>query len=169
MAQSDSLPTGNVTTGSSTSPKTRLMDDPIPAFRFRVEIDGIIEAGFTECKGLGFRWKVMQVKEGGVNSYVHQLPERVEYSKITLKRGVALSTALWEWCRQGMYDGCVVRRNVSIILFDRVGEEIIEVKRWDLQGAYPVNWKGANLKADSKRVAIETLELAHHGMTLNEG
>ena len=153
MAQSDSV----------------LMGDPIPAFRFRVEIDGIIEAGFTECKGLGFRWKVFQYKEGGVNNYVHQLPERIEYSKITLKRGVALSAALWEWCQQGMYDGHVVRRNVSIILFDRVGDEIREVKRWDLRGAYPVNWKGADLKADSKRVAIETLELAHHGVTLNEG
>ncbi len=166
----DSMPVGNTTSGARRPPRrTGSMPDPIPSFRFRVELDGIIEAGFTECKGLGMRWKVFQYKEGGVNDYAHQLPERVEYSKITLKRGVALSSALWHWCQQGILDGRVSRKNVSIVLFDKVGEELREVKRWNLRDAFPIKWKGPDLRADSKKVAIETLEIVHHGLTLDEG
>ena len=63
--------------------------DPVASFKFHVEIAGIIEGGFTECKGLDIKWKVKKYKEGGVNSFIHQLPERVQYSKVTLKRGLA--------------------------------------------------------------------------------
>ena len=170
MAQTDSIPAGNVASRPRrSSQQMGSRSDPIPTFRFRVELDGIIEAGFTECKGLSMKWKVFQYKEGGVNGYVHQLPERVEYSKITLKRGIALSSALWNWCQQGVLDGQVKRRNVSIVLFDKVGEETREVKRWNLRDAFPIKWTGPALKADSKRAAIETLEIVHHGLTLDEG
>lgn len=165
-----SIPVGNVTSHpQGPSQQTGLIPDPVPAFRFWVEIDGVIEAGFTECSGLGMKWKVLQYKEGGVNDYVHQLPERVEYAAITLKKGIALSSALWDWCQQGIYDGKVARKNVSIILFDQVSGEVREVKRWNLKDAYPIKWKGPALKADSKNVAIETLEIVPHGLMLAEG
>ena len=140
--------------------------DPVPALRFYLEIDNIIEAGFTECKGLGVKWKVFKYKEGGVNNYVHQLPERAEYPKITLRRGITWSETLWQWSMQGMYDGKVDQKNVSIVLLDAAGEE---VRRWNLARAYPIKWTGPQLKADSKKVAIETLEIVHHGLTLSEG
>jgi phage tail-like protein len=139
--------------------------DPVPSFKFHIEIEGIIEGKFMECKGLGMKWKVMKYKEGGVNNYVHQLPERVEYSKVTLKRGIAWSRALWDWCEQGIHDGKVQRKNVSIVLFDTGGQEI---KRWNLADAYPIKWSAPQLKTDSKKVAIETLELIHHGLTLSQ-
>ena len=138
--------------------------DPIPAFRFHVEIEGVIEGAFLECKGLGMKWKVLKYKEGGVNNYVHQLPERIQYSKVTLKRGVDLSRAIWEWCQEGIRDGKVVRKNVSIIQFDTAGEEI---KRWNLTGAYPINWKGPAFKTNSKKAALETLQLVHRGLALD--
>ncbi|OQY24151.1 MAG: phage tail protein [Chloroflexi bacterium] len=139
--------------------------DPIPAFRFHVEIEGIIEGAFLECKGLGLKWKVFKYKEGGVNNYVHQLPERVDYSKVTLKRGVDFSHALWDWCQQGIRNGRVERKNVSIVQFNTAGEE---VKRWNLTDAYPINWKGPQLKSQSKKVAIETLQLVYNGLTLDD-
>ncbi len=141
--------------------------DPFPAFKFRIaiEINGVIEGGFTECKGLNAKWKTFKYKEGGVNDYIHQLPERVQYSKIKLKRGMDFSRALWDWFQQGVRDGKVDRKNISIILFNAAGEE---VKRWNLTGAYPIAWKGPALKVPSKKIAIETLEIIHHGMTLAE-
>ncbi len=138
------------------------VSDPTPAYRFHVEIEGIIEGAFLECKGLGMKWKVYKYKEGGVNDYVHQLPERVQYSNVTLKRGVDLSGAIWTWCQRGIRDGGVDRRNVSIIVFDGAGEE---VTRWNLIDAYPLRWKGPAFKTQSKKVAIETLQLAYRGMT----
>jgi phage tail-like protein len=43
-----------------------------------------------------------------------------------------------------------------------------ETKRWNLERAYPITWKGPSLKADSKKVAIETLTIAFHGLSLEE-
>ena len=137
--------------------------DPFVAFKFHIEIEGIIEAGFLECSGLDVKRKVETYKEGGINNFVHQLPGQIEYSKITLKKGLAVSSKLWDWCQEGLHDGKVKRRNVSIILFDRGGQE---AKRWNLEGAYPTAWTGPQLKADTSSFALETLELVHHGLTM---
>ncbi len=58
----------------------------------------------------------------------------------------------------------MVRKNVSIIQFDTAGEEI---KRWNLTGAYPINWKGPAFKTNSKKAALETLQLVHRGLALD--
>jgi len=136
--------------------------DPIAGLRFGVEIEGIIKGWFTACGGLTVERKTEPHKEGGVNDYVHQLPGRIEYTHITLKRGVA-DDALWDWFQKGLYDGKVERRNVSIILYN--GDRT-KAKRWNLRKAYPVKWTGPDLKADSNQVAIETLEIVHHGMEM---
>jgi phage tail-like protein len=136
--------------------------DPIAGLRFGVEIEGIIKGWFTECGGLTVERKTEPHKEGGVNDYVHQLPGQIEYTHITLKRGVA-DDALWNWFQKGLYDGKVERRNVSIILYN--GDRT-KAKRWNLRKAYPVKWTGPDLKADSNQVAIETLEIVHHGMEM---
>lgn len=137
--------------------------DPAPAYKFHVEIQGIIEGWFTECSGLSMEREIFEYKEGGVNDYVHKFPGRTKYSNITLKRGLASSEELWKWYQEGLETGKVKRTNVSIILRDRSGEAI---KRWNLESAYPVKWVGPDLKTDSNQVTIETLEIAHHGLTL---
>ena len=39
--------------------------DPYKDFRFLVEIDGIVQAGFTECSGFGSDVEVVDYREGG--------------------------------------------------------------------------------------------------------
>jgi phage tail-like protein len=132
--------------------------DPAPAYKFHVavEVDGILEAFFTECSGLTMQREVTTYKEGGVNDYVHHLPGRVTYTNVVLKRGITASSVLWDWFQQGLYDGKVKRINVSILMFDRSGEVL---KRWELENAYPVKWTGPEFKSDSNQAAIESLEL----------
>lgn len=89
--------------------------DPAPAYLFYVELSGIIVALFTECSGLQVKRDVLELKEGGLNHYVHKLPGRVEYTNITLKRGLSMSRALWDWFSVGMHDFNVQRLNFSII------------------------------------------------------
>ena len=139
--------------------------DPLTEFKFAVEIGGVIQAGFSECSGLSLQWKVFKYREGGVNNYEHQLPERIKSSKVTLKYGTFVSPELWGWCTRGLYDGQVKYVNMSIVMFDLGWEE---TKRWNLERAYPLKWKGPSLKADSKKVAMETLEIAFHGLELEE-
>ena len=77
--------------------KTASRIDPFAAFKFKVEIDGIQEAAFTECSGLEISTDVFEYKEGGLNEFVHKLPGRMKLSNVTLKRGFAVSNGLYKW------------------------------------------------------------------------
>jgi phage tail-like protein len=134
--------------------------DPIAGFRFGVEIRGVVQGWFTECSGLTIEREVVEHREGGVNDYVHKLPGPTKYANITLKRGIA-DNKLWEWYRKGLYDGQVERHNISIILYNGNRSQ---AKRWNLTDAYPIKLAGPDFKAEGTEVAVETLELAHHGM-----
>jgi phage tail-like protein len=36
---------------------------------------------------------------------------------------------------------------------------------WKLNGVIPVKWQGPSFSAESPKIAVETLEIAHHGFT----
>lgn len=135
-------------------------NDPYQSSRFLVEIDGLIVGGFSEISGLQAETELDEIKEGGVNDHIHKLPKATRYSNITLKRGITVSDALWRW-HQEVIDGRIVRRSIYIVLLGSEGEERW---RWHFLDAFPVKWNGPDLKADGNAVALESLELAHHGL-----
>lgn len=143
-------------------PNTAQRIDPFPAFKFCVEIGGITQAIFSECSGLEVEVEVFEYMEGGLNDYVHKLPGRVKYSDLTLKRGIASSDELWDWCKKTL-QGTIERKNISVTIYDTSGEEY---RRWNFQEAYPIKWTGPDFKADDNSVAIETLVFSHRGMQL---
>jgi phage tail-like protein len=134
--------------------------DPYRGFRFRVEIDGIAVAHFSEVSGLQVETETEPYEEGGVNDFVHQLPKRTKFQSITLKRGITDVDTLWQW-HQDVVIGKFQRKNGSIILLDEAGEDRW---RWNFSNAFPVKWSGPDLRADSNTVAFETVELAHNGI-----
>jgi phage tail-like protein len=69
--------------------------------------------------------------------------------------------SIWNW-RTKAVDGQVDRRNVTIFLLDDLGQQ---KKHWHLLNAWPTKWMGASFNATANEVAIETLELAHEGIT----
>jgi phage tail-like protein len=137
--------------------------DPYLNNRFRValEIDGVVEAGFSECAGLVVETEVEERREGGLNQYAHRLPKGSKVANLVLKRGLTDSERLWKW-HQDLVSGKVKAVNLSVILLDSAGAERW---RWNVKDAYPAKWMGPELKADASAVAIETLELVHHGIT----
>lgn len=140
-------------------PATGSRTDPYLGSHFFVEIDGIDHGGFTECSGLQAETEVTDYVEGGNNGFVHKLPGRTKFSNITLKWGSTDSTALWEWYLN-VTRGQVERKDVSVVLYNSEQEE---VRRWNLREAYPVKWIGPAFTAATPAVAIETLEITHHG------
>lgn len=130
--------------------------DPTPQYRFVVMLHSQVVAHFSECSGLTMERSVVTRPEGGVNDYTPQLPGAVKYSKVTLKRGLA-DNALWDWFKQGLYDGRVDRRNITIVLYHPDGSE---ARRWDMTDVYPTRWTGPDFQADSGQVGVETLELS---------
>ncbi len=134
--------------------------DPIPGFRYAVEIGGIAAGWFTRCTGLSVERSVRTYEEGGLNAYVHQLPGRITRTHITLEHGIA-GPALWQWFAgeqdKGLHESRVAYRDVTIILYNA---DLAEAQRWHLPQALPVRWTGPTIRADGREVAIETLELA---------
>lgn len=139
--------------------------DPLPAYKFWIEIESIVVAEFEECSGIRLERDFDKVEEGGVNDHVHILPGRNKYSNIVLKRGMMLGNELWSWYQEGLYDTKVKRVNFSILLRDVAGEV---AKRWNVINGFPLKWEVNQLTSDSNKYAIETLEIAHDGITLGQ-
>ena len=138
--------------------------DPYLGFRFVVEIEGLIVAGFTEVSGLSTEVTPFAYKEGGVNEYEHQLPGPVTWPRLVLRRGMTDVDNLWRW-HEDVRRGKVVRRNGSVIIAaELAGTASTGSYRWDFTGAYPVKWVGPELRAASATVAVESVELVHRGL-----
>jgi phage tail-like protein len=128
------------------------------AWRFYVQVDGIIYGEFTECSGLEASREVTPFNQGGSLTPI-MLPGRVSYSNIVLKRGI-ISSALWDWFTAGDSSNLPEHRSLIILLATTDG---IPLYHWDVTGVYPVNWTGPQLSADGNSLAVESLELARGG------
>ena len=135
--------------------------DPYGNFNFLVEIDGITRAAFHEVSGFDSTIDVIEHREGGENTTVRKLPGMTKHSNIVLKWGLADDSDLYNWHRDAV-NGKVQRRNGSIVLLDRQGQERM---RWNFVNAWPSKWDGPDFNAEGNDIAIETLELAHEGVT----
>lgn len=134
--------------------------DPFVNFNFLVEIDGITRAAFQECSGFDATIDVIEHREGGENTTLRKLPGMTKYSNIQLKWGMTDDRDLYDW-HQRIVQGDIERKNGSIILFDRKGDE---VARWNFFRAWPTKYDGPDLNAEGNDVAIEMLELVHEGL-----
>lgn len=132
----------------------------IGAYRFAVELDGMLVAGFSEVTGLESQTEYEEIREGGVNGYVHRLPKGVRTPPIVLRRGISSSQELWSWY-EASSQGRVTRKSGSIILYKQDGAELC---RWNFFEAYPVRWTGPTLNASASEVAVEAVELIHNGI-----
>jgi phage tail-like protein len=144
--------------------ETQIRSSTNAAFRFLVDIDGKPQAAFTECNLPNIEWEVEEVKEGGLNTFTHQLPGRRKAGKISLKNGVGKGE-LMDWYMKCMSEE-YARKPVAITLLDVSRKAVIT---WNLADAIPVNWRGPELKSDATVVAIQTLELACGEITVKLG
>ena len=126
----------------------------LPAFRFVVSLGGRDQAAFTECTLPVIEWEVEQVKEGGLNMMVHQLPGRRKAAKVSLKNGIGTHELL-KWYFKAM-KGDLERKDMAIALRNSTESVII----WEISQALPTRWTGPQLQADANTIAIQTLELA---------
>jgi phage tail-like protein len=133
-----------------------MRNDPYKNFKFLVEIDGIVQAGFSECTGFGSDVEVVEYREGGDPSYVRKLPGKVSYPDISLKWGVTDSQELYDWHKVAV-DGQVERKSGSVILLDDIGQEKI---RWNFFEAWPSKWAGSDFNSTGNSAAIETLTVS---------
>lgn len=134
---------------------------PYGKFRYKVEIDGITAGGFSEVTGFDASIDVMEYREGDMVQTPMKIPGLKKYGNITLKKGLADSIALYEWLDAGV-TGEVERKTITITLLDATESAVAS---WRVINAWPVKYTGPDFNATSSEVAVETLEVAHEGMT----
>lgn len=163
-----SAPTGNQRAGSSSKAATGEMSprvaDPEGNFIFTLEIDGIEVAQFKECGGLKSSTAVFELEEGGMNHRVHKLPGQSRWENITLRYGVTSDTSLLSWRNEVLSDSFQKRRNGSVIMKTL---QMQEVRRYNFVQAWPVAWEGPSFDASGADLAVEMLEIAHHGISIS--
>jgi phage tail-like protein len=140
--------------------ETGARQDPFPAFRFEIRLDDLPAGGFSECSGLQLETEVHDQPVGGLNTHVLKFPTRTKQSNITLKRGI-VNRVLWDWYYQ-LTQGEITFRDGSILVYEPSGSET--VAKWEFERAFPCKWQGPELNATQNNVAVETLELCHHGL-----
>lgn len=134
--------------------------DPYGGFLFRVEILGLQVGGFSQVTGLEREVQTEDFREGGLNDYTHKLATVTKYQNLSLRRGIADTTDLWQW-HQDVINGKIERRQVTVVLLDSLGNE---KWRWVFKEAYPVKWSGTELNASTNAVFVENVEFAHNGI-----
>ena len=134
---------------------------PLPVFHFVVQWGGI-RLGFSEVSGLTQEVQAIEYRDGAFPEYSSiKMPGLKKYSNITLKRGiVAADNEFFDWLNTVKLNK-VERRDLVVSLLN---EEHEPVMNWKVQNAFPVKVEGPGLKATGNEVAIESIELAHEGL-----
>lgn len=135
---------------------------PFARYRYRVEIEGISVMGFSEVTGWDANIDVVEYREGNM---LPPTPIKLQglrkYGNITLKWGLTDSMTMYEWIHPSL-EVHTERKTVTIILQNEDNEDVAS---WQIVNAWPVKYTAPEFNATASEVAVETLELAHEGMT----
>jgi phage tail-like protein len=139
--------------------------DPLRNFRYRLEIDSVAQAGFSEVAIAETTIDAVDYREGTDPPHVRKLTGLTKYGNITLKWGLTVGgTALdlFKWHYE-VSAGQVKakRKNVVIVVQDESGAD---AARFVITDAWPVKYDPSDLNAKGNEVMIELLELANEGI-----
>ncbi len=130
---------------------------------FQVDWGGT-KIGFTEVSGLDVETEVIEYRHGASPEFTKiKMPGMQKFGNLTLKRGLFKSdNEFYDWWNTVKLNK-IERRDVTVKLMNEDGESIIA---WKIKSAFPTKVSGPSFKADTSEVAIETIELAHEGITI---
>ncbi len=136
---------------------------PLPKFHFLVEWGGT-KIGFTEVSGMEVETEAIEYRDGASPEYSKiKMPGMRKYSNITLKRGTFKSdNEFFDWFNKVKLN-TIERRDITISLLD---EEHNPVVVWKVKNAWPSKVTSTDLKSDGNEAAIETMELVHEGLVI---
>ena len=138
---------------------------PLPKFYFSVDIDGVgTNLPFQEVSGLDAEAQVIEYRAGNSKSFsTIKMPGIVKSGNVTLKKGVFVKdNKFWDWFNQ-IKMNTIKRVPVTISLLDEAGKPTMV---WTLANAWPAKITGTDMKSDGNEVAVESIEIAHEGLTI---
>lgn len=136
---------------------------PLSKFHFQVEWGGT-KIGFTEVSGLDVETEVIEYRHGQSPEFSKiKMPGMQKFSNITLKRGTFQSdNEFYKWFNTVKLN-TIERRDITIKLLNEEHDPIVV---WKVKNAWPTKVQSTDLKADGNEVAIESMELVHEGLVI---
>lgn len=136
---------------------------PMPKFNFRVEWNSVVMS-FQEVSGLDIEAQPLEYRHGNDPTFsAIKMPGIKKYSDVTMKKGVFKSdNKFWDWFNE-IKMNTAKRVPVTISLLDENGAPTMV---WTLANAWPTKITGTDLKSDGNEVAVETIVIAHDGLTI---
>lgn len=137
---------------------------PLPKFHFEVEIKDVGKIPFQEVSGLDTEAQVIEYRAGDSKTYsTIKMPGIMKFSNVTFKKGVfTKDNRFWDWYSKRNMN-TFKRSPITISLLDENSKAQMV---WTLQNAWPTKITSTDMKADANEVAVETLEVAHEGLTI---
>lgn len=138
---------------------------PMPKFRFEVDMgDKNTRAAFQEVSGMDVEVQSIEYRHSNSPLFAPiKMPGIAKYSNVTLKRGIFVKQNMfYDWVKE-IKMNTIARRTVTIKLLDEKGEVTMS---WKLFKAWPTKITATDLKSDGNEVAIDTLEIAHEQLVI---
>ena len=138
---------------------------PLPKFYFEVDITDVgTKLPFQEVSGLDIETQVIEYRAGNSPTFsTIKMPGIVKSGNVTLKKGIfAKDNKFFDW-QKNIAMNTIQRSTVTIRLLDESGSPTMT---WTLTNAWPTKITGTDLKSDGNEVAVESIELAHEGLTI---
>ena len=136
---------------------------PIPVFHFRIDWGGT-NIGFSEVSGLNMETQVIEYRDGSSPDYsTIKMPGMQKFGNLTMKRGImATDNEFYNWWNTHQLNK-IERRDITITLLNENHEPVVI---WKVRNAFPTKIDGGSLKATGNEVAIESMEIAHEGISV---
>ncbi|ACU61385.1 conserved hypothetical phage tail region protein [Chitinophaga sp. YR627] len=138
---------------------------PLVKFSFKVMWDGA-ELIFQEVTGLSSETQIIEYRGGSSPVYsTVKMPGIQKFSNVTLKKGIFKGDkALWDKYK-GITMNTYKRINIVVSLLDEKQDIAMS---WTLKNAFPCKITVTDMKSDANEIAVETMEVAHEGLTISE-
>ncbi len=136
---------------------------PTPKFYFLVKW-GAEALSFQEVSGLNVEAQQIEYRHGNQPAFsTIKAPGLKKVGNVTMKKGVFKGdNKFWDWFNE-IKMNTNKRVPVTISLMDETGAPAMT---WTLSNVWPIKITGTDLKANPAEVAIESMEVAHEGLTI---
>ncbi len=137
---------------------------PLPKFYFQVSWGSTTNLSFQEVTGLEAETQIIEYRHSNSKQFsTIKMPGIAKYGNVTMKKGIFVNdNSFWKWYSQ-IQMNTIARIDVVIQLLDENGKATMQ---WTLKNAWPTKIQGTDLKSDGNEVAVETIEIAHEGLTV---
>jgi phage tail-like protein len=137
---------------------------PLPRYHYQVDWGGTM-ISFTEVTGMDQQVEVIEYRHSDSKDFSKvKMPGLRKYSNIVLKRGKFENDFDYNiWMDEIANNRSGARRDIVVRLMNEKHEPVAV---WKAANCFPVKITAPDLKSDANEIAIETMEIAHEGLSL---